>query len=143
MKEQRRHYTLMKQGKQSHLTQERIDELDAVGFCWDTHEATWLERLRELADFRERFGNRGVPANYRENSKLSTWVHHQSRQYKRYRDGKGCHMTKKRIAALGFVCCPRGKNAAHAIDQKERSDADPDLRPRKRRKKPSMRSDYR
>lgn len=41
VKEQRRHYTLMKQGKQSHMTEARCAELDAVGFCWDTHEATW------------------------------------------------------------------------------------------------------
>lgn len=111
VKEQRRHYTLMKQGKQSHMTEERIKALADVGFCWDTHEAIWMERLRELSEFKERHGSCLVPTNYSENPKLGTWVHHQRRQYKKFMEGKsGCHITKERIQALdrlGFVWCLR------------------------------------
>jgi hypothetical protein len=110
VKEQRRHYTLMKQGKLSHMTQERTEELDSVDFCWDTHEATWLERIRELSEFRESHGSCVVPTSYTENSKLCTWVHHQRRQYKKFKEGKPCHITEERIRALetlGFVWYPR------------------------------------
>merc|ERR1712050_200330 len=112
VKEQRRHYTLLKQGRQSHMTLERVTELNKVGFCWDTHEATWLERLRELADFKEAHGTTAVPTNYMESPKLGTWVHHQRRQYKKFREGKPCHITAERIQALDrldFVWYPRDK----------------------------------
>jgi Helicase associated domain len=48
VKEQRRHYALLRKGLPSHMTEERAMKLDDIGFCWDTNEATWLERLREL-----------------------------------------------------------------------------------------------
>lgn len=110
VKEQRRHYTLMKQGKLSHMTKERCEELSSLGFCYDTHESTWLERLRELADFKEEHGSCIVPSSYAKNTKLATWVHHQRRQYKKFKEGKHCHITEDRIRALdkiGFVWHPR------------------------------------
>jgi hypothetical protein len=111
-KEQRRHFTLLKQGKPSHMTLERVKELDNVGFCWDTHEASWLERFRELVAFKKRHGHCLVPTNYSENPKLGTWIHHQRRQYKKRKEGKTCHITDDRISALnriGFVWATRGE----------------------------------
>jgi hypothetical protein len=110
IKEQRRHYTLLKQGKQSRITKERAEKLDAVAFCWDTHEAIWLDRLRDVQDFKEKHGNCLVPTSYKENPKLGTWVHHQRGQFKKYTEGKSCHITEERIQALdnlGFVWYPR------------------------------------
>lgn len=146
VKEQRRHYTLMKQGKQSHMTEARCVELDSVGFCWDTHEATWLERLNELRAFKAANGNCIVPTNYPENPKLGTWIHHQRRQYKKYTEGKPCHITAERIKALdslGFVWHPRDKNApvtagtgkgSKRSTSQETDLTDLDLRPRKRQR---------
>jgi Helicase associated domain len=76
IKEQRRHATLMKQGKPSHMTETRSQELNSLGFCYDTHEATWMDRWRELAEFREQHGSCVVPSTH-SNTKLATWVHHQ------------------------------------------------------------------
>ena len=115
VKEQRRHYTLLKQGKPSHMTHARAAELDKVGFCWDTHEATWLERFKELTQFKEKHGHCIVPTNYSENTKLGTWVHHQRRQYKKHQEGKTCHITEDRIRALdqiGFVWNPRERSGS-------------------------------
>lgn len=112
VKEQRRHYTLMKQGKPSHMTEERAQDLDKVGFCWDTHEATWLERFKELQQFKEKHGTCIVPTTYNAVPKLGTWVHHQRRQYKKFKEGQACHITEERIRALdsiGFVWYPRDK----------------------------------
>ncbi|CAB9517672.1 helicase [Seminavis robusta] len=140
VKEQRRHYTLMKQGKQSHMTELRCRELDSVGFCWDTHEATWLERLNELLAFKNENGHCIVPTNYPQNPKLGTWIHHQRRQYKKYKEGKPCHITEERIKALdslGFVWHPRDKCAdvLSPGDKKAATDlATLDLRPRKRQR---------
>ena len=109
IKEQRRHYTLMKQGKPSHLTSKRINALNSVGFCYDTHETSFKKRLSELADFKKENGHCNVHTNA-VNRKLGTWVHHQRRQYKLFKEGQPCHITEERIRALdalGFVWCPR------------------------------------
>lgn len=63
----------MRQGKPSHMTEERADDLTRVGFCWDTHEATWLERLQELTLFKEEHGHCNVPTSYTPNPRLGTW----------------------------------------------------------------------
>ena len=146
VKEQRRHFTLMKQGKQSHMTESRFKELSALDFCWDTHEETFLERLRELSEYKEQYGHCLVPTNYRENAKLGTWCHHQRRQYKKWREGQTCHITEERIRALdnlGFVWNPREKthslcfvSDASSVDSSdsERELESFDLRPRKRQR---------
>ena len=112
VKEQRRHYTLMKQGKPSHMTQARVDELTNLGFRWDTHEATFLTRLRELEQYKERYGTCLVPTTY---PKLGTWCHHQRRQYKKWKAGRDCHITQERIDLLtniGFIWNPRGDSSS-------------------------------
>jgi hypothetical protein len=175
VKEQRRHYTLMKQGKPSHMTEQRARVLDEVGFCWDTHEvshpstshitwvlhpkssaliagiaffekAVWGERLRELCQYKATHGDCIVPTNYTPNPKLGTWVHHQRRQYKKYREGKTCHITEERIKALesiGFVWYPRERGKSFIEENSESSGSetdsdaslnDDDLRPIKRRR---------
>jgi len=128
VKEQRRHYTLLKQGKvkQSHMTIERANALDEIGFCWDTHEATWLERLKELTEYKKKYGSCIVPTSYAENPKLGTWVHHQRRQYKKHQEGKPCHITEARIKALDeldFVWRPRARVGIRVeIEESEEDD---------------------
>lgn len=125
VKEQRRHYTLMKQGKQSHMTEARSAELDALDFCWDTHENTWAARLDDLQKFKAKYGHCICPTNYAENPKLGTWIHHQRRQYKKFKGGKPCHITAERIKALdslGFVWHPRDKPASAADSNKQAGD---------------------
>lgn len=143
VKEQRRHYTLMKQDKPSHMTEERARALDEVGFCWDTHEAVWGERLRELCHYKATYGDCIVPTNYSANPKLGTWVHHQRRQYKKYKEGKPCHITAERIRALesiGFVWYPRDRtrypenNSSDSDTESEAELQDFDLRPSKRQR---------
>jgi hypothetical protein len=111
-KEQRRHYNLKLQGKPSHMTQQRIDDLNKVGFVWDTHEAIFSEHLRELADYKAEHGHCAVPTNYQPNPRLACWCQHQRRQYKRYQEGKGGshYLIEERIEALNkleFVWNPR------------------------------------
>ncbi|KAI2512223.1 hypothetical protein MHU86_2099 [Fragilaria crotonensis] len=152
VKEQRRHYTLMKQEKPSHMTEERARALDAVGFCWDTHEAVWGERLRELCEYKAQFGDCIVPTNFPANPKLGTWVHHQRRQYKKHKEGKSCHITDERVRALeaiGFVWYPRERtrrfSEATSSDQDSDTESESDdaedkvgVRPKKRRRSHGM-----
>jgi Helicase associated domain len=96
----------MQQGKPSHMTPARAAILDAVGFCWDTHEATWLERFRELKLFLVDHGHCNVPTNYTANAKLGTWAHHQRRQGRKWKNGEPTHITRERVdllESIGFV----------------------------------------
>lgn len=93
VKEQRRRHTLMKRGKQSHKNEERVKASIKSVFCWDTHETSWMERLREQpAEFKERYGTCMVPTTFSDNPRLGSWVHswvhYQRRQYKKFKEGK-------------------------------------------------------
>jgi hypothetical protein len=112
VKEQRRHYVLMKQGKQSHMSDERAAKLDSVGFCWNTQEASWLERFHDLSEYKRTKGHSVVPTKCQETQRLGSWVQHQRREYKKYRQGKPSHMTAERVEALDtldFVWYPRDR----------------------------------
>ena len=110
VKEQRRHYALMKQTLPSHMTEERVAALNAISFCWDTYEAIWIKRFCDLCQYKAQFGDCIVPTNFSANPKLGTWVHHQRRQYKKYKEGRSCYITTERIRTLetiDFVWYPR------------------------------------
>ena len=87
VKEQRRHYALIKQKLPSHMTEERAASLNAISFCWDTYEGNWVKRFRDLCQYKAQFGDCIVPLNFSANLKLGTWVRHQRRQYKKYKEG--------------------------------------------------------
>ena len=110
VKEQRRHYTLQKHGKHAHMTSARVQALNDIGFCWDTHEATWRERLKQLQDYKEEHGDCNVPLGWEPNPKLGTWVAYQRRQHKQWKQGTSSHMTKERAQLLddmGFAWTTR------------------------------------
>lgn len=118
VKEQRRHYMLLVQGRKSHMTQARIAQLESVGFVWDSHEATWWDRFNDLKAYQAVHGNCMVPTKYQPNPRLGTWVHHQRRQHRKLKHGKTSHMTHERMEALesiGFCWTPRnGKDGAES-----------------------------
>jgi Helicase associated domain len=118
VKEQRRHFTLLKEGKESHMTQERIHKLNSLGFCWHTHKSTWNERFHELIQFKEQYGHCVVPLPFSPNPRLGTWVHQQRRQYRYYKEGCPCHMTPERIRCLdsiGFSWHSRKRARKHDV----------------------------
>jgi Helicase associated domain len=100
VKRQRYQYKLMKEGKSSTMTEERVLALEKVGFVWDSQGAAWGERLSELRDFRKVYMHCNVPSNFIENPQLATWVKCQRRQYKLHLEGKPSNMTPQRIAEL-------------------------------------------
>jgi hypothetical protein len=127
VKEQRRHYSLMQQGKPSHMTKSRAVLLDAMGFVWDTHEATWLERFRELKQFKVDHGHVNVPTNYSPNAKLGTWAHHQRRQYRKWKNDQPNHITNERVdllESIGFVWSPRQQEDHDHNDDNDDDDDD-------------------
>ena len=106
VKRQRYQYKLKAAGKlPSTMTNARIQKLENIGFVWDSHAATWDNRLKELAEFREKFGHCNVTSNHPENPELATWIKCQRRQYKLFwADSKkkkaASSMTVERMNAL-------------------------------------------
>jgi hypothetical protein len=100
VRDQRRQYALFQRGEPSLMTPERVKELEAIGFCWDAHEASWQERYHELIAYKLRYDHCLVPEVWPENQALSAWVYVQRCHLKQYMDGKRSTMTEKHIAAL-------------------------------------------
>ena len=122
VKRQRYQYKLMNEGKQSSMTKERVKDLEDIGFIWDSHEAAWGERLRELLAFKAETGNCLVPSNYPANPQLATWVKCQRRQYKLYREQRQTNMTAERIAELeqhGFEWELRSSSSSSSVSTKK------------------------
>jgi hypothetical protein len=102
---QRREYRLHQEGKKSHMTTSRIQELESLGFEWDSHSAAWVGCLSELADYRKILGHCNVSQGYIENTKLAKWVGTQRCKYRLHSNGKSSTMTTFRIRlleSLGF-----------------------------------------
>lgn len=100
VKRQRYQFKLRTQGKESTMTNRRVQALEKVGFIWDSQNATWEERLSELKLYRTIHGHCEVPTHYQQNKKLATWVKCQRRQYKLFRDGKQSTLAPGRIDEL-------------------------------------------
>ena len=123
VKEQRRHYMLMKQGRPSHMTLDRFRQLCELDFCYDSHESKWQHRLTKLKEFKRIHGNCFVSCS-NANARLVVWVHHQRRQYKKLLLGLPSRMSQERMKALndiGFTWFPRKKRGK--IEQ-EKNDHD-------------------
>jgi hypothetical protein len=128
VKTQRKEYRLQAEGKISHTTLCRVQELDSLDFEWDIHGTVWKDRLSELADYRRIQGHCNVPQRDSENSKLATWVKTQKKQYRLFLDGKKSQMTLHRmqeLESLGFEWKPpisrkKGKPKKPYLDDESR-----------------------
>eukprot|EP00934_Nitzschia_sp_Nitz4_P007236 Nitzschia sp. Nitz4//scaffold110_size71422//817//1740//NITZ4_005861-RA/size71422-processed-gene-0.66-mRNA-1//-1//CDS//3329533050//7226//frame0 len=108
-KRQRYQYKLKQMNRHSTLTDARQQELEEMGFVWDSHKAAWFERLEDLKQYRLQHGHCNVPSNY-EDRPLAIWVKCQRRQMKLFTRGQKSTMNAERINALdvlGFDWNPR------------------------------------
>jgi superfamily II DNA or RNA helicase len=64
-----------KRAKKNQLSNERVKELDDLGFIWDPYSEQWEENFNHLVSFKVREGHCRVPSNFIEGSvKLGIWV---------------------------------------------------------------------
>jgi len=120
VKQQRRQYKLMMDGKASTstcMTHDRVAVLEEIGFVWHVPhaaDALWGERLGELKAFQKRHNHCNVPCNFSENPQLGKWVNNQRTHYKLYTEGKKSPTTPQRIKQLegvgGFEWARRKKS---------------------------------
>jgi len=144
---QRQQYKALKkltedEKKNARLTQERIDQLNQLGFTWtirsrDTLGESWNQRLQELKDFKAIHGHCMVPSRYPPNPELGIWVGTQRTHYRLYLQSKSDtnsvnsnesaynFITEERIRILdelGFVWALRGNENIN-----DNFKSDPDL----------------
>ena len=100
---QRKQYRLMQQGKPTHMTAERVQLLDEIGFVW--HVNTWNERYEELKAFHSQFGHFLVPTDF-ENRQLRPWITTQRSHFRFLQEGKPSQLTQERIDLLDKIGFP-------------------------------------
>ena len=69
-------------GEKTTVTDRRINALEDLGFIWDSHFASWEQRMNDLMELRAEHGHCHIPTHYQENKQIATWVKCQRRQYK-------------------------------------------------------------
>eukprot|EP00586_Coscinodiscus_wailesii_P021811 CAMPEP_0172491092 /NCGR_PEP_ID=MMETSP1066-20121228/21782_1 /TAXON_ID=671091 /ORGANISM="Coscinodiscus wailesii, Strain CCMP2513" /LENGTH=258 /DNA_ID=CAMNT_0013259941 /DNA_START=90 /DNA_END=866 /DNA_ORIENTATION=- len=102
----RTYYKLLKEGKPSFLTPERLQALEDINFEWrvrDDHYITWWERYVELKEFKSRHGHCNVPHKFIPNLSLGNWVATNRASYKKLEEGKPSFLTPARIRALEAI----------------------------------------
>jgi hypothetical protein len=102
---QRHNFKLFQEGKSSRMTAERIQELERVGFEWETTTGMgfWSLQFRQLCEFKVQFGHCRVPQQYSANPKLRQWVSTQRHNFKLFQEGKSSRITAGRIRELESV----------------------------------------
>ena len=105
---QRRQYRLLKSGKKSFINNERIVQLDNVGFQWTVdsqliRKTAWNERFSELLKFKKEWGHCDFLSKYAQYPKLGNWVSDQRSQYRLLKSGKKSLINNERIVQLEDV----------------------------------------
>ena len=105
---QRTQYRLLKQGKSSSMTPERIQSLNELEFDWRYKEqglrdAAWNDQLQELIKYRDTVGDTDVVQRYDKNERLGRWVNTQRIQFKLLTQGMPNNMTPERIQSLNEI----------------------------------------
>ncbi len=107
------HY-LRQENRRGGLSEERVRQLDALGFAWVNvrrrdYSTIWLRRIAELKHFREKHGHCGVPRDYSPGGSLGRWA---DRIRKQKRDGTLSKERVRQLRAIGFCWDPKPRRKA-------------------------------
>jgi len=101
---QRLQYKKRKQGKKSLLSDDRLRELEEIGFVFSVKEdnpnSTWNVMLDELYRYKSQFDTCNVPARYEANKRLAAWVRYIRHLHAKMEAGDQVALTKGRIKVL-------------------------------------------
>jgi hypothetical protein len=80
------------------LSEQRLQQLELVKFCWNAHEDIWKMRYEQLCDYQNQHGHCRVV-----DGKLAVWVRNQHREYRYYCEGKKTTLSSERLEALRAI----------------------------------------
>ncbi len=98
---QRSQYKYLHDGRRSHLTPERIKQLEEIGFVWNVHKYKWNLKMQELREFSVVNGHCNVPP--KANRQLATWIRRQKSEYNKFVKGEKAQMDNERVSILRSV----------------------------------------
>ena len=91
----------------SFLTQDRIEQLESVGFVWNSHANTWTAKYKELVRFWKVHGHTNVSPKTADKS-LCSWVSFQRMRYKGNKNTKPLSkLETKLLERIGFRWSPK------------------------------------
>lgn len=87
------------------MTQERIDELDAVGFVRDAYDTQWQLKFEFLREYQQKHGHCRVPNDFVSESgfALGQWVEYNKKRYHALKAGKKGGLAQDRIDAMNAI----------------------------------------
>ncbi len=96
-----------KRYKKKIISQDQIDKLEAIDFCWDPFDENWQAMFAELNKFKEANSHCNVPRGYPDNPSLGLWVSAQRQKYKK----KSISQDQiDKLEAIDFCWNPLDKN---------------------------------
>jgi Helicase associated domain len=102
--EQRKLYKIQQQGIDTALTDDRIKLLNEVSFVWNAHDAVWEKHLKNLIEFKEKYGPLTNPSiKDPVHRKLGLWLRQQRYYRNRSKRGLPTPISKERIQRLEEV----------------------------------------
>ncbi|KAL3939924.1 MAG: hypothetical protein SGBAC_005433 [Bacillariaceae sp.] len=103
-------YKVRTQYRKKQLSEERIREMNELGFIWSFRRfVPFSTRLEELRSFRQRHGHCRVPFRYKENPSFGLWASNMRARYTRHAKGKDSSVAPISVEqlndlnALGFA----------------------------------------
>eukprot|EP00980_Cylindrotheca_fusiformis_P003752 scaffold833_cov92-Cylindrotheca_fusiformis.AAC.6 len=104
---QREFYKFKLAGLRSSLTDERVKELEDIGFAWKVRDRTdyvpWEQRIKELKAYKEKHGDCNVPKEYAQNKNLGKWMDQQKTFYSLKKSGQPSPLTTERMKELEAI----------------------------------------
>ena len=82
------------------ITKERIETLDLMKFSCPLQDESWEAMRKQLADYRDQYGDCNVPQKWPNSKQLANWVSKQRSEKRKFDQGLHAKITKVRIAAL-------------------------------------------
>jgi Helicase associated domain len=82
IKRQQHQYKRFQEGNRTELTLERIRLLNDVGMVWNRREASWMDHMKELQQFKSIHGHINIQS--KDNAGLGEWLRDQRAKYNDY-----------------------------------------------------------
>ena len=121
---QRTYYRLLKEGKSSHMSDDRIQKLESIGFQWSLRCSQlkkgeidqWDAGFQELTKYKETHGNFNVPIRH---GRLGRWVDLQRQSYRLSKEGKSLYSNDRiqKLESVGFCWSRNKRRDSDAITQ--------------------------
>lgn len=94
--------------KKGKLPDEKVQQLERIGFDWVVHAVSWERMFNELIKFKKSNGHANVPQHYSQSPMLARWVNTQRTKWKK---GQLIPEMIKKLEGIDFEWAPKTSSA--------------------------------